>query len=210
MLPKQPRRQPEAPLAPEALPSARRAADRPATAPAPIGTRKDRSDGAARGVRELDWNQFAQVAKQLSTAVARGFDPEAVVGVAKGGIFVGAEVARALKREFFPVRLHKRSRDHGPKLQDAAKTMPPQLRGRRVLIVDDIAGTGATLAAAVAAAKHVGALEVRTATLAVRKQGFRPDWFVIETDDLLVHPWDLEPTSGAVGAAADDLDGFGV
>ena len=57
------------------------------------------------------------------------------------------------------------------------------------------------------AAKEAGATEVRTATLVVRSDGFRPDFAALETEDLVVFPWDYEPTTGAVGSAGDDLQG---
>ncbi len=187
----------------------RRSVPAPTAPGRPRGSR-DRSATEPSHVRELDWAAFASVARELAGQVTRSYDPQAVVGVAKGGVFVGAEVARALRCEFFPVRIGHRSRDVGGRAPEAAKSMPPALRGRRVLIVDDIAGTGATLAAAVEAAQAAGAAEVKTATLATRPGGFRPDWFALETDALLVQPWDFEPPGGATASAGDDPGELGV
>jgi hypoxanthine phosphoribosyltransferase len=114
--------------------------------------------------------------------------------VAKGGVFVGAAVASALWVEFFPVRISRRSRDHG-KRRDApriAGSMPRELAGLRVLVVDDVAASGATLRLAKRLALEAGAKRVRTASLAVRKGGFKPDFGAITTDDLMVFPWDYE------------------
>src|SRR5690606_29542775 len=87
---------------------------------------------------------------------------------------------------------------------DAAASMPPEAAGRRVLVVDDIAGSGATLESAVEAVRSVGATEVRTASLVVREGGFHPDHFGVETADLVVFPWDYEASPGAVGSASPD------
>jgi len=66
--------------------------------------------------------------------------------VAHGGVFVGGAISSALGSDFFPVRISRRSRDRS----DANKPrmsgeMPRELKGRRVLIVDDVAASGDTL-----------------------------------------------------------------
>lgn len=196
----------------KAVPAAQkttRAAPRRAT-PTVRGTQRaasrDRSQPQEPGVRELDWQHMAAAARELAEKVAHTWSPEIVVGVAKGGVFAGQEVAQALRVPFFPVRVGKRSRDAGHPNFEAAAEMPAQANGRRVLVVDDIAGSGATLQAAVADAEAVGAAEVRTATLVVREGGFLPDFFSTETADLVVFPWDYEPSPGAVGSADASLD----
>ncbi len=67
---------------------------------------------------------------------------------------------------------------------------PQQLRGKRVLIVDEITTSGETLRLALAAARDVGPAEVRTATCFVRPRGFHPDFYALETDQELIFPWD--------------------
>lgn len=151
---------------------------------------------------------MAEAARDLARQVVRGWSPELVVGVAKGGVFVGEEIANALQIPFFPVRIGKRSRDVGMRAPDAAEIMPADAAGRRVLVVDDVAGSGSTLQAALEAVSTAGAAEARTATLVVREGGWQPDFFAVETSDLVVLPWDYEASPGAVGSAnsADDSD----
>lgn len=199
----------ETPLGPEAMPRVRRKVDCPAPPPAPTRTVGDRSATKKPGLRELDWRQTARTARELAAVVTRNWSPELVVGLAKGGVFAGQELAQALKVPFFPVRVGKRSRDAGPRAPDAATRMPVEAEGKRVLVVDDIAGSGASLQSAAEAAMDAGAAEVRTASLVVREGGFLPDFFGMETSDLVVFPWDYEPSTGAVGTV-ESLDEFGV
>ena len=72
----------------------------------------DRS-GSHSTARELSWAEFDRVVQQLSRELMKKFRPEAVVGVAHGGVFVGGALASALKVEFYPVRISRRSRDQG-------------------------------------------------------------------------------------------------
>ncbi|HWV39012.1 MAG TPA: phosphoribosyltransferase [Vulgatibacter sp.] len=185
----------------------------PKTAPQSKATRRpartptDRSQGRKAGLRELDWPGFAAAARAVAGKVSRAWEAELVVGLAKGGVFAGEEIASALNVPFFPVRIHSRSRDKGAHALGASTTMPADVAGRRVLVVDDIAGTGASLGLAREAALAGGAIEVRTAAISRRESGFLPDFWELETDDLVVFPWDYEPTTGAVGSFGDEDPG---
>jgi hypoxanthine phosphoribosyltransferase len=141
-------------------------------------------------VRELGWAAFGEVARNLSAEIARKFRPSVVIGVAKGGVFAGSAIATAVGAEFYPVRIEKRRRDSAP-LTEAMTTLPA-LTGKRVLVVDDVARTGATLARARALAKKAGAKEVRTAVLVTRPHGARPDFAAMETDQLVLFAWDYQ------------------
>lgn len=151
-----------------------------------------------KAVRELGWAAFGEVARILAGRIAKKFRPSAVIGVAKGGVFVGSAVAGALGAEFYPVRVEKRSRDVLPAAEAGSKL--PDLRGKAVLVVDDVARTGATLAKARALARKAGAKDVRTAVLVARPNGARPDFAAFETDELVLFGWDyqLDGSGGGV------------
>lgn len=145
------------------------------------------------GVKELTWPRFDTLVQEMARQVKKAYAVEIVVGVAHGGVFVGGALASALRAEFFPVRISRRSRDQGkrrnPKMNGE---MPAELRGRRVLIVDDVAASGDTLELARALAEKLRPKEIRTAALVQRQDGFEPDWSAVTTDELIVFPWDYE------------------
>src|SRR5690606_318607 len=109
---------------------------------------RDRSEVREAGLRDLGWQQMAELARGMARSIVKTFSPDLVIGVAKGGVFVGQEIAGALGVPFFPVRVGKRSRDAGTRAPEASASMPAEAADRRVLVVDDIAGSGATLLAA--------------------------------------------------------------
>jgi len=156
-----------------------------------------------RAVRELGWAAFGEVARVLAGRIALRYRPTVVVGIAKGGIFVGGALAAVLGADFYPVRIEKRSRDAAPLSADVAAELP-DLRGKKVLVVDDVAATGATLARARALARKAGAKEVRTAVLVARPRGARPDFAAFETDQLVLFGWDYQLDAG--GGAIDPGD----
>lgn len=147
-----------------------------------------------KAVHELGWAAFGEVARGLAGEIARKFRPGVVIGVAKGGVFVGSAVASALGAEFYPLRVERRSRDAAPLAEAASKL--PDLRGQAVLVVDDVARTGATLAKARALARKAGAKEVRTAVLVARPHGARPDFAAFETEQLFLFGWDYQLDGG--------------
>lgn len=173
-------------------------------APTPLAARgTDRSHGRS-SVTELSWAEFDRQIQALARAAAKSFKPQAVVGLVHGGVFVGGAVASALKVDFFPVRITRRSRDHGG--QAASDDMPRELKGKRVLLVDDIAGSGDSLEMASRLARTAGAAKLACATLVSRPSGFRPDFTAFSSESFFVFPWDYQDV---VGDAQVDPDTAG-
>jgi uncharacterized protein len=144
-----------------------------------------------RAVKELTWADFDRQVHVLAR-LAYSFKPDAVVGIAHGGVFVGGAVASALKSDFFPVRLTRRSRESQTRapsgLQDG---MPTTLQGKRVLVVDDICSSGDSLEMATQLAKAAGATKVKTAALVTRPDGGpKPHFTAITSQTFFVFPWD--------------------
>jgi len=157
-----------------------------------------------KGVREFTWFEFAEVVRDLAARISAKFHPDLVLGVAKGGIALGGALAGPLHADFQPVRVEKRARD--PNGRTTAGV--PDARGRAVLVVDDVCSTGKTLAKARELARRSGARDVRSAVLVVRPRGSRPDWFSLETEEVIVFPWDYQVGFG--GAHGDDPGAVGV
>lgn len=152
---------------------------------------QDRSQ-ARTPFRELTWAHLDAAAQELARNIRKKLKPDAVVGVAHGGVFVGGAVAKALACEFFPVRISRRSRDKTRGVPRMYGEMPAELSGKRVLVVDDVAASGETLELARELALKVGAKNVATACLVSREGGFQPDWVALVTSDLVVFPWDYD------------------
>ncbi|WP_163786246.1 phosphoribosyltransferase family protein [Myxococcus vastator] len=170
----------------------------------PTGKDQSRGRSASSGVKELTWKEFDRAVQQLAGSIQETFEPQVVVGVAHGGVFVGGALAGALGCPFFPVRISRRSRDRGStssaprtsKAPQLAGEMPAELKGRRVLIVDDVASSGDTLELATALAREAGAKKVATACLVTKPGGFSPDYSALTSASLMVFPWDYEPSTG--------------
>jgi hypothetical protein len=140
---------------------------------------------------DLSWEMFGELCRALALRVARDYDPEIVVGIARTGVIPGAVVASILRREFHSLLV---SRKEGPEQvrerPEILTAAPARCARRRVLLVDEVTTSGDTLRLALAAIRDVGPAEVRTATSFVRPGGYRPDYFALETDEIVIFPWD--------------------
>jgi uncharacterized protein len=147
-------------------------------------------------VPELSWVQLDALVHDLGREISKTFEPDLVVGIAHGGVFVGGALAAALVRPFQPLRISRRSRDtivrRGPRMRG---TMPREVKGARVLLVDDVVASGDTLTLAAKLARKAGARDVRTVTILCRDQGFTPDWTALVMEGPLVFPWDYRPVA---------------
>ncbi len=128
--------------------------------------------------------------------MARAYDPEIVVGIATAGVIPGAVIAAILGREFHSMVISRRYRADverdTPAILSAA---PPEVRDRRVLVVDETCDTGETLRLAVAALVNAGAADVRTA-VGFRTGPYEPDFAALETESTIILPWDKDVLVG--------------
>ena len=151
-------------------------------------------DYASRsGVRPISWDEFHGLVKALAVAVAP-WRPEVVLPVLRGGAYAGTLLAHMLQIDVYPVRLSRRQDDVVVRQTPLWLVEPPAaVRGRRVLVVDEMCSSGQTLRMVKEQALALGAAEVRTATLYAHTWGADAvDYTGLITDELVMNPWDRE------------------
>jgi hypoxanthine phosphoribosyltransferase len=146
----------------------------------------------SKGVMHVEWPLFGELSRALALMVARAYDPEIVVGIATAGVVPGAVVSAILDKEFHSIMVSRRFR--ADTVRDTPAVLgaaPHEVRGKRVLIVDETCDSGATMRLAVAAIVNAGAAEVRTA-VSFKTGSFVPDFHALATESNIVLPWDRE------------------
>ncbi len=144
----------------------------------------------------LSWDDVYELAKETARKVkASGFQPDAIVGVARGGWFharvlcdlLGVKDLYSIKVGHWGITAEKDQ--EGAKLHQGLNV---NLEGKKVLVVDDITDTGQSLELA---RKHVleagNPSEVRTATLLhIVASKYTPDYYGRETEwAWMIFPW---------------------
>ena len=147
---------------------------------------------SSKGVLEVDWPFFGELCRALALRVAREYEPEIVLGVAKAGVIPGVVVASILQTEFSSMAVTRQEEGAQPVLVSGP---PPTIRGRRVLIVDETCDTGSTLKLALSEVRALRPAEVRTA-VSFKTGEYSPDFHAFETDSFIILPWDREIIQG--------------
>jgi uncharacterized protein len=141
---------------------------------------------------ELSWELFGELCRALALRVYRDYDPNIVVGIATAGVIPAAVVADILQIDFYSMKISRHADGRQGNAPMLLSTAPVQAASKRVLLVDEITTSGDTLRLGLAALRDVLPEEIRTATCFCRPGGFMPDYHALETDDLIVFPWDRQ------------------
>lgn len=145
------------------------------------------------GVMDISWQQLGTILKALAEKIGENWRPDIVVGIAKGGVIPGVFLSSAFQVDFFPIKLSSRHNEQIIRKEPAWYVYPTEhVRGKKVLLVDDICVAGRTIGMAADELKKLGAAEVRTAAVAIHNGSIRPDYMGLVTDDCVIWPWDRD------------------
>ncbi len=147
----------------------------------------------------LTYERFGVAVRQLAQQIAEtGFRPEIVIAVARGGLIpagalayaLGTKAAGTLNVEFYT--------DVEETLADPVVLEPlldtSALAGKRLLVVDDVADSGRTLALVMQLLGQFGT-EVRSAVLYTKPRTvIQPHFAWRETELWITFPWSAQPS----------------
>lgn len=145
------------------------------------------------GFRYVTWSEYGELAEALARRVGSANEKfDLVIGLARGGIPVSMVVSDrlGLDLDFMTVKSY-----HGIAKRATPKILPTlteEIRGKRILVVDDLVDEGDTLASVL---HHLRESEPRgLKTAVVFKKPWsktEPDYFVETTDQWIVFPFEL-------------------
>jgi hypoxanthine phosphoribosyltransferase len=140
------------------------------------------------------WDQIYEMLVQLAERIkTTGFKPEVIVGVSRGGwpparvmsdLLENSRVAN-MKVEFY--------KDIGVRFKKPRITQPvtSEVKGRTVLVVDDVADTGHSLKVVADHLSRKGAKSLKVCTIYMKPQSvFRPDFYAKTTRKWIIFPWE--------------------
>lgn len=143
-------------------------------------------------IRNISWEEYSTLCQMLSRKALERSAPETVVGIAHGGVIVGATVATILKKDFFPIKFSRRVNSQVVRKRSKLLVPPTaHLEGKSVLLVDDASYSGETLEAAKRAIKKHKPRELITAVL-VQSGDYEPDIAASYFAGRVLFPWMIE------------------
>ncbi len=146
-----------------------------------------------KGILPISWEDYFGLCKGLALAIA-AYDPEIILGIARGGLYAATLLSHMLQAEFYAVRITRRFKDQVVYDTPMWLVKPPAVvKDLRVLIVDEICGIGRTLSMVKEEVGKLQAREIRCAVLYAHEQGKDfPEYIGIISDALILNPWDRE------------------
>jgi len=144
------------------------------------------------------WDQIYELLLNLADRVRKAnFKPDVIVGVSRGGWpparvisdFLGNPNIANVKAEFY---LGVAQTKGEPVITQPVST---SVKGKKVLVVDEVADTGKSLRLVRSHLKEKGATEVKVLTVYYKPWSVVvPDWYGKETSHWIVFPWEIKET----------------
>ena len=146
---------------------------------------------------ELGWEMFGELCRALALKMARDYEPDMVIGIARAGVIPGAVIASILRCDFHSILVSRKAGSATVRERPAVlSAVTREAGGKRVLLVDEITTSGDTFRLGVAAVRDVRPAQLRTAAMFVRPMGYTVDYFALETDATIIFPWDRKVFEG--------------
>ncbi len=142
----------------------------------------------------LDWDEIQRLSEEVAEMIRRsGFEPDVIVAISRGGFPPARIISDVLDVRALASVSIVYYESVGEKREEPVIIHPlnADVRGKKVLIVDDVADSGHSLSLARRHVLEKGASEVRIATLHYKPWSIlRPDYYVRETERWIVYPWE--------------------
>ena len=147
----------------------------------------------------LTWNDFGRSAREIAQKIVDDdWRPDLVVAVARGGLLPAGAVSYALGIKAMGTMNVEFYTDVNETLDEPLLLDPimdtSDLPGMKILVVDDVADSGKTLAKVMDMLREFDGAEVRSAVIYHKPRSIVvPDYVFKQTDDWIVFPWSAEP-----------------
>ncbi|TET10047.1 MAG: phosphoribosyltransferase [Candidatus Thorarchaeota archaeon] len=140
------------------------------------------------------WRDVYNLTLQLSERiVASGFKPDVIVGIARGGWIPARILSDVLYMDTLQNIRIEYYTDVSSKGKEPRITQPltGSMKGKKVLLIDEVADSGDTLKHAIEHVENLGVEEVRSAVLHYKPTSIVvPDYYMVETTSWTVYPWE--------------------
>ena len=143
----------------------------------------------------LSWDDVQRLVEVVAGKIeASGFQPDMVVAISRGGF----DPARILCDQLSIRRLASvqvEAYDGMVKRPEPVVVLPvnADLKWKKVLVVDDVSDSGASIVKAKEHAMEKEASDVRVATVHIKPWSkFIPDYYAESVDKWVVYPWELK------------------
>ena len=158
----------------------------------------------------MSWEAAADcLNKQITQQIQNSsFKPDIIIAISRGGLVPARLLSDSLNVPIlYTIRISFYS-SVGVRREKPEVTQPlgVDIKGKRVLIVDDIADSGKSLVLAKEYVDSLGAVETKTATIHYKQSSVsKPDFFSETTNAWVIYPWETEEFFRETGKRVEEL-----
>ncbi|MHA1712974.1 MAG: phosphoribosyltransferase [Candidatus Ranarchaeia archaeon] len=142
----------------------------------------------------LSWDEIYNMTLRLSERIVMSdFRPDIIVGIARGGWIPARILSDVLYTNALQNIRIEYYTDVGVKGREPIITQPlsGSLKDKSVLLVDEVADTGASLIHAINHVNEIGARLIKSAVLIIKSSSkIIPDYWMKRIDKWIVYPWE--------------------
>lgn len=140
------------------------------------------------------WESFEEDMKNLSAKILSTFKPDAVVSIATGGWVPARVLKNYIKADFFSLggnSYDDRNNTQG-KLEFYQEIESSMIKGKKVLVIDEMCETGVTMKTALEKIQAFGPKELKSAVIHTKpKSIIKPDFYIwLAGPEWIVYPWE--------------------
>lgn len=142
----------------------------------------------------VTWREYTNLAQKLAAAVLSGPSPvEIIVAISRGGLTLGHLLSDHLRIPIATISIQSYTDIQAQGEVVLTEKLHTPIRGKHVLLVDDVADSGKTFRRATSYLKRLGPKEISTLAMFFKPRSiFRPDYFARQTKRWILFPY--EPT----------------
>ncbi len=144
------------------------------------------------------WNQiYEMLLCQAQKIKTQNYKQDLIIGIARGGVVpsrILSDLLETTNLSFIQIEFYTNI-NQTLKEPTLKQTLPSNVDGKKILLVDDISDTGKSLKLAKTHLQDKGAFEIKIATLYQKPQSVTtPDFYEKQTTEWVVFPWDIKET----------------
>ncbi len=149
-----------------------------------------------RKCQQISWEESSQLSATLAKKIARSFQPDIIVGIARGGWVPARNLCDLLDvNDLVSIRIEHWGKKAIPSSRALIKYgLDADIKGKKILVVDDITDTGESVKTALAYLRQKEPKSLKCATLLhIKGCPFVPDFYAKDVKGWkwVIFPWNV-------------------
>jgi hypoxanthine phosphoribosyltransferase len=149
----------------------------------------------------ISWDAVIGYCEELAEKT-KGYGPDMIIGISRGGLVparVLSDILDIKRVGIIGIVFYKKAGETLEK-PEMTQELLMDIKGKKILLVDDVADTGKSLVVAKEYLEKMGPAEVRIAALHHKPNSMlEPDYFIGTTTAWIVYPWEQHEVERELG-----------